>query len=197
MSPALWIRGDAEQHVSQVIREGIKGTEMPAYPHASDDSIRALIGFLDHPGNGSTQLMSGNERRGRDLFRSLACAGCHGTGGRGGLLGPELTAILRSKGIERLESAVRHPGKEIPFNYTQISVVTKDGRHLTGLRRNEDTFSLQLVDRSGNLHLLLKKELSTVTHERKSLMPSYDEGQLPASALSDLLAYLQNTKEPL
>ena len=32
----------------------------------------------------------------------------------------------------------------------------KDGREIRGVRRNEDTFSLQMVDASGQLHLLDK-----------------------------------------
>jgi hypothetical protein len=195
--PALWSRSDAQQHLSEVVKHGVKGTEMPAYSQASDSDIAELIHYLGRSPAAGNQTPFGNPQRGGELFRSFACSGCHGVNGRGGPLGPELTGILRAEGLDHLEKAVRHPSKELPFQYTPISVVTKDGRQFTGLRRNEDTFSLQMVDRSGNLHLFMKDELRTITHERKSLMPQYGEDQLPQSALADLLAYLQDVKEPL
>ncbi len=54
-----------------------------------------------------------------------------------------------------------------------------------------------MVDRSGAFHLFLKEELRTVKHERKSLMPAYDESQLPSDALVDLLTYLQDPNDRL
>ena len=41
-------------------------------------------------------------------------------------------------------------------------VKTKDGREIRGVRRNEDTFSLQMIDTSGQLHLLDKRTLASV-----------------------------------
>lgn len=192
----LWSRSDAQQHVYKAVKEGVKGTEMPDYGHASDHDIAALIEFLGRPATAAGQSLAGDRRRGRELFRGLGCGGCHGAAGEGGLLGPELTSIIRTKGFEHLKNAVRTPAKELRFDYTPISVVAKDGRTFSGVRRNEDSFSLQMVDRSGSLHLFLKHELRSITHDRKSLMPVYDEIQLPSSALEDLLAYLHLPKEP-
>ena len=41
----------------------------------------------------------------------------------------------------------------------------QDGREIRGVRRNEDTFSLQMVDATGQLHLLDKLKLASVTVE--------------------------------
>ena len=40
--------------------------------------------------------------------------------------------------------------------------------------------------------MFMKKDLQKVVHERKSLMPAYDENELSRSELQDLLAYLQS-----
>ena len=48
------------------------------------------------------------------------------------------------------------------------------------------------MDVSGELHMFMKKDLQEVVHERKSLMPAYDENALSKAELQDLLAYLQS-----
>jgi alcohol dehydrogenase (cytochrome c) len=50
-----------------------------------------------------------------------------------------------------------------------VVATLQDGREIRGLRRNEDTFSLQLVDASGQLHLLDKLTLASVRVENRSL----------------------------
>ncbi|MBI3684049.1 MAG: ThuA domain-containing protein [Acidobacteria bacterium] len=195
-SPVLWSRGDAKQHVVDVIKNGVRGTEMPPYANvAADWEIRELATFLGRSALASRKAISADVRRGREVYHSVGCAECHGPTGREGSLGPELTSLVTSKGVDYLKRKIRQPGSDTPFNYATVSVVTKDGRHLTGVRRNEDTFSLQMVDRSGRLHLFLKDELRNVIHERKSMMPAYDESRLPPDALLDLLAYLQNASD--
>jgi putative heme-binding domain-containing protein len=193
-NPILWSRSDAGQHVFDVVKNGVRGTEMPPYAKvASDQEIHELANFLGRSTLGPGNRISGDIRRGGEVFRSLGCAGCHGPRGNGGSLGPELTSVVNSKGVDYLKRKIRQPGGDTPFNYATVSVVTKDGRRLMGIRRNEDTFSLQTVDRSGHLHLFLKDELRDVIHERKSLMPAYDESKLPPDVLLDVMAYLQNT----
>ena len=195
-SQVLWSRSDATQHVIDVIKNGVKGSEMPPFANrASDSEIRELTTFLGRSMGGPGKTASGDLHRGREVFRAAGCAECHGANAAGGFLGPALTSTVDSKGVEYLTRKIRQPGGEAPSSYSTVSVVTKDGRSLTGLRRNEDTFSLQLVDRSGRLHLFLKDELRDVVHEPKSLMPSYDEAKLPAASLADLLAYLQHAKD--
>ena len=71
-----------------------------------------------------------------------------------------------------------------------MTAVMPDGQRITGIAKNEDTFSLQLLGRDEKLHLFLKKDLRDVLHERRSLMPAYTEQMLSNEDLQDLLAYL-------
>jgi hypothetical protein len=48
------------------------------------------------------------------------------------------------------------------------------------------------MDVGGELRMFMKKDLQDVVHERKSLMPVYDESALGKTELQDLLAYLQS-----
>jgi putative heme-binding domain-containing protein len=82
----------------------------------------------------------------------------------------------------------------LPLVYDTVTVVTTSGRKITGVAKNEDTFSVQLLDTDQNLQFFAKKDLRQVIHERKSLMPAYSEQVLSADALRDLVAYLQSLR---
>lgn len=110
--------------------------------------------------------------------------------GVGGRLGPELGESGRPRIPEYLRTAIRRPSVDIPEGFRSVVAVTRDGRRIRGIAKNEDIFSLQLLDLDERLHLLRKDDLQEVIHERESLMPAYDETRLPESELEDLLAYL-------
>ena len=189
-SPALWAQDDTEQHLFDVIKNGVNGAGMPSFAKmASDQEIHELVGFLASSARGKGAAIVGDVNVGGEAYRTN-CVRCHGPAGRGGLLGPELTSVVQSKDLEYLKHTIRHPDGEIPFNYAAISVTTKDGRSLFGVRRNEDTFSLQMVDESGQLHLFEKDQLRDVVHEKKPLMPGYDESELPPDTLRNIVALL-------
>jgi putative heme-binding domain-containing protein len=82
----------------------------------------------------------------------------------------------------------------LPLVYDKVTVVTAGGETIVGIARNEDTYSVQLLDTSQQLQFFLKKDLRSVTHERKSLMPPYSEQRLNATDLQDLVAYLESLR---
>jgi putative heme-binding domain-containing protein len=107
-----------------------------------------------------------------------------------------------------LIDSIREPSKEltsgtldpnnhygIPLMYDTVTVVTAAGEKITGLVKNEDTFSIQLMDTHQQLRFFLKKNLQQVSHERKSLMPAYSEETLKPAQLRDLVAYLESLRE--
>ena len=61
-----------------------------------------------------------------------------------------------------------------------ITVRTLGGEEYRGIRRNEDVFSLQMVDLNGNLRLLDKSNLAEIRVETKSLMPDDYSSRLAA-----------------
>src|SRR5262249_40814888 len=74
---------------------------------------------------------TGDPRHGQVVFRNL-CAQCHTIYGDGGKLGPDITANGRAS-FEQLLSNVFDPNLVIGPGYQVMTVVTKDGRNLTGL----------------------------------------------------------------
>src|SRR5262245_17692271 len=82
------------------------------------------------------------------------CGGCHEVNGRGGITGPDLSAA-GTRSPEALIEKIRNPnnaGAAGGRGGPSVTVAKMlDGREIRGVRRNEDTFTLQMVDASGQL----------------------------------------------
>ena len=94
-----------------------------------------------------------------------------------------------------LRASITDPEADVPRSFLQVRVVAKSGRTITGERLNEDSFSIQLRDYSGNLHSFLKQDLAEIHRDRgKSPMPSYKD-KFTGTELDDLIAYLVSLRE--
>jgi len=173
-----------------------------------DSEIWTIIAYLrslapsDHP------KTTGDPVKGEKLFRGTAgCDTCHMVKGHGGLLGPDLTRVGALRSTAYLIESVRDPDKELsdgmldpnnhyglPLVYDTVTVVLKDGQKVTGIAKNEDTFSVQLMDTDQRLRFFLKSDVKDVVHERKSLMPAYTDQIISPAELQDLLAYLERLR---
>ncbi len=184
-------RAPDDEALYKIIRSGIAGTEMPDGHHLTDGEIRQLIVFVRSLGRIAPERIPGDPTRGAALFRSKGnCVQCHAVAGQGGTLGPDLTEIGARRGPAHLRAVLLDPASRLPDGFLQVRVVASDGRDITGIRVNEDTFSLQVRDISGRLHSFWKSELRELIRERgKTPMPSYRD-ILTSAELDDMVAYL-------
>ena len=87
------------------------------------------------------------------------------------------------------------PQAAVPEDYLLVTVSPKNGPPVTGLRVNEDSFSIQLRDDAGRSYSFWKNEIAQIEKQTgKSPMPSY-KGRLAEDELTDLVAYLASLKE--
>lgn len=190
-----WKSGGSDEAIRQNIVKGIAGTQMPAFPMpaADADAIVAYLRSLE--GAKAEAAFVGNAKAGAALFFGKAgCGGCHMVQGRGGRLGPELTSIAKERRQEDLRRALAEPSAKLRPGYRTVVATFLDGRSVTGVAKNEDTFSLQLMDRQEKLHLLDKAKLREVKQTHESLMPV---SKLTATETDDVLAFLKSgTVEP-
>ena len=174
-----------------VIRDGIKGTEMPAGYAVDTLETWQLAAYVRSLGRRAAEAVPGDAKRGRELYQSKAhCSQCHIVAGEGTSLGPELTEIGARRSAAHLRAAVLDPQSTLPEGFLVVRAVNKDGQALTGIRLNEDTFSIQIRDMSGGLHSFFKTDLKEF--ERKTgqtPMPSF-RGVLSAAEVDDLVSYL-------
>jgi len=142
-------------------------------------------------GTVSEEVVRGDVAAGARVFAEKGgCFTCHEVNGRGGRLGPDLSSIGKWSS-QALREAIVKPNDREGREANTIVVRTKEGREIRGLRKNEDTFTVQLMDVAGEYHLLQKKDLAEVRHEEKSLMPDGYSQVFSAEELQDLVAYLK------
>ncbi len=180
----------------KILSDGIRGTEMPGAGAMSDRELRQTAAYVRSLGKGALKPVAGDAARGEEIYRGKGnCAVCHSIHGEGGVAGPDLSGIGDSRSAAYLRESIVNPGAAVPEGYLLVTVVPNSGQPVTGVRVNEDSFSIQIRDSSGRSHSFWKKDLARLEKQRgKSPMPSY-QGQLADAELTDLVAYLASLKE--
>ena len=118
------------------------------------------------------------------------CASCHKLFFKGGKIGPELTSYQRDDLGTMLISIV-NPNAEVREGFQFISVVTKDGRTLTGFEVERDLQVTVLRGLDGQDITLRAEEITEVTPMGRSLMPEGLLEGLDQQQLRDFFAYLR------
>jgi putative heme-binding domain-containing protein len=192
----------------QVISNGISGTAMPANGTngqgvgMTDEEIWQIVTYIRSVEVKAPAHPLGNADHGKLLFYGDAnCSLCHMIEGKGGRVGPDLTAVGGSRTRDAIIDSVRNPSrhlawgltestKEFPQEYETVTVITSDGKEIKGVALNEDDFSVQMMDASENLYLLEKDKLQSFKKSRESMMPVYTPELLSDKNLDDIVAYL-------
>jgi putative heme-binding domain-containing protein len=89
-------------------------------------------------------------------------------------------------------SLVRPNEKVLPQHYL-VQATTRNGERVSGVRLNEDSYSVQMLDSKGSLVSLLKSDLQEYKVEKTSPMPSYEK-TFSNQELDDLIAYLASLR---
>jgi putative heme-binding domain-containing protein len=162
---------------------GLKGTT-PAY---SPGYVAALA---------KEALDEGNAANGKRVFQLpvISCTACHAVDGIQGtvtaLKGPNLTALAAGLPVDIIIESVLWPERQIKEGYQATTVVTKDGRVLSGFAHSEDKTVLRIRDlTSGKIATL---QVSDIKQRNKggSVMPPQLTANLTRAELRDLIKYL-------
>ena len=192
-------RGTSDTDLIAIIKTGIPGTAMP--PHAvSDQEAAQVVGYLRNmnvvlTGIGTTVLRGvGDPARGRTLFEGKGqCTTCHRVYGRGPRLAPDLTEVGLTRPLPELRDALLDPSATMRPGNRPFSVVTTDGRDVSGRLLNQDSFSIQMLDSSERLVSVQKRNVRSQGFISTSPMPSYRD-TLTAEEVDDLVGYLVSLK---
>ncbi len=181
--------GAADEALFQVIRKGVPGTEMPA-SNRPDHELLQIIAYLRNLGGAAPAEAApvGNVANGEKFF-AANCTNCHRVAGKGGHIGPDLSRIGTARSRAALVREIRTPHEWISPAFETVTVVTKDGQKIRGAKKNEDVFSIQVMDMRGRIQGYLKSDVE-VLYDKNSLMPPYDAKRLSDSDLTDLVGYL-------
>jgi putative heme-binding domain-containing protein len=212
ISAATTLRGERSiAQIMEIVRNGIPGSQMPAWGNrlSNDDILK--IGAYVHALRGTAidNPMPGDRAKGEQIFFGKGqCSSCHMVAGRGGILGPDLTGIASMRKAAAIKDALTKADhrvygdggvhlRAIPtMDYEPVHVVTKDGRTIEGVMRNQDAWSVQFIGMDSKLYLFDRAELSEITIKSGSIMPSDYDKKLAPDELRDLLAYLTRLGRP-
>ena len=188
------LRAPDDRAMFGVIQNGIPDTEMPGHWYP-DREIWQLVAFVRRLGRVAPRKIDGDPARGAALYAGKgACFRCHTVNGRGGALGPDLTDIGARRSVDYLRQALLDPEAAVPDGFLEVELATRDGRRITGVRLNQDAFSIQIRELSDNFESFLVSELSELKKlPGKSPMPSYKVTFTPGE-LDDLIAYLDSLR---
>ena len=198
----IWTEGGADQPLFRTIRRGIPNTLKP-HSFGPDKEVWAILAYLSTLDVGPEQTLTasdaeGNTAIGERLF-GTNCEVCHSVNGRGGQLGPDLSLVGSRRSPAALAHKIRHAssyiasiyeGGYVVESYQPVTLVTSLGQRMCAVKKNEDAFSIQVMDTSGRIRGYRKEDLQDFHNDDTSLMPDFGPDRLPDPDLKNLVAYL-------
>jgi len=192
----VWSTGRSDEGLFNTIRRGVPNSEMPAFaaPRASDRDIWQMLAYLKTLATPApNEPPRGNAENGAKLYRTM-CVACHKVNGTGGRLGPDLSRIGTARSREVLLARIRRGSEDFRTGFEPVTVTTADGAPIQGVKKNEDLFSVQIMDTRERIQGYEKDKVKAVENGKKSAMPVFGPDRLSDSDLDDLLRYLQTLR---
>jgi putative heme-binding domain-containing protein len=182
------------------IKKGVPGTDMPP-TNLPDDQIWQVAAFVrDLSAPAYESKLAGSPDAGAEIFFGKGrCAGCHMVRGRGGYPGPDLTDIGALRTVFQLREALLKPSARIADGYEGVTVTLTDGSTVRGVARNNNNYSIQILDSKGELHLIAKDKVRDTLFRKSSMMPEDYGKRLTSDEVANVLAFLgsQSVRPPV
>jgi putative heme-binding domain-containing protein len=179
--------------LKSVISEGIS-PDMPAGWFLTDEDVANLAAYVRSLSKIPSEPLPGDAVRGARVYSKGGCSNCHIVAGAGFGYGPELSNIGIRRSAPYIRKTIVKPGTTMPEGFLLVEAITPTGDKIEGIRVNEDTFSIQIKDATGQFHSLRKEDLKELKKRSgETPMPSY-ERVFNTSELDDLVAYLASLR---
>ncbi|QDU92298.1 DUF7133 domain-containing protein [Lignipirellula cremea] len=178
-----------EDDLATVLKQLLTGSQVAPVEQADKEklahAILTAVESLTSEQNKTAPLL------GRRVFERSACVKCHTTISADSPLAPTLKGVGKQK-LEYLIESVLHPSQVIKTGFLVETIITTDGKVLSGLVREEGNHLRVLeVERES---LVSKDRVDERSVLKKSLMPEGQEQQWSRREFVDLIAYLRSLK---
>jgi putative membrane-bound dehydrogenase-like protein len=160
---------------------------IPVAPDAKY-TFEALISYL----NGE-EAEKANAAHGAEVFAKAQCAKCHRFGDRGESLGPDLTTLSNRFTKREILESIYYPSMVISSQYQAKTVLTTDGRTISGLVAPGAGGETVILTPSGERVSLAATDIQETKPSKVSAMPAGLLETLTPEEIADLMAYLQKT----
>ena len=134
--------------------------------------------------------MKADPQHGQQVFKKN-CATCHKIGKVGVNVAPDISDS-RTKKPAQILADVLQPNRAIDNNYVSYSVITADGKSLTGIITTDTASSITLKQAEGKVATLLRSEIDELRSNGISLMPEGLEKNIPHQDMADLISFIKN-----
>jgi len=105
---------------------------------------------------------------------------------------------VRSAAIARARDAIvrriRGAVEDFRPGYEPVTLTAENGQAIKGVKKNEDSYSVQIMDTRERIQGYEKDKVKDVKDETVSAMPTFGVDRLSASDLDDVVRYLQTLK---
>lgn len=193
------VRRAKDQDLFGFIRNGVKGTAMPAFS-LPDEQIWQLAAFVRSLNAPAISLpVQGSVASGEAVFFGKGgCAACHMVRGRGGYLGPDLSDIGMMRRVSELRNALENPSEAASAGYQPVLLRDGAGHLLRAVAKHSTAWAVEVLDERGSLHLVRGEDIAKLVRQEKSWMAEDYVHRLSSQELTDLIAYLsrQSVRPP-
>ena len=199
------IREEAIERLSDAEREALKDVlaEMPtpatpeieanSRPLVKEYTVDELVELAE------ANLAGRDFENGRRMFQATGCYKCHRFAGRGGIVGPDLSALGRRFNIRNMLESIVEPSKEISDQYVATNFVLDTGQQVVGRVVNLFGDSIMVSENllaPDAMTRVVRDEIEESFPSKVSLMPTGLLNNLTEDEILDLLAYLKSGGNP-
>lgn len=186
-------RSTADEALLEIVEDGIPGTDMPGHGSLNTREIRDVAAYVRSLGVAPREQLPGDPVQGRALYEATLCSTCHIVNGQGMALGPDLSDIGLLRGSAYLRESIQDPAKVVSPRFRSVRIEDANGAQVMGVRVEEDTFTIQMIDQAGRHRSFRKskvREFQLLPNE--SMMMDYADFR--DDELDDLVAYLASLR---
>jgi putative heme-binding domain-containing protein len=198
------IKKDAQELLSEADREAlaeiinaplptdIRPAVAPPRPFVKEWKLDELVDTVQ------AGLKGRNFERGKSMFAAANCFACHRYDNQGGALGPDLTIVSGRFSVRDLLESIVEPSKVISDQYAAVTIVTEDGKSVTGrivnLQGDTMKISTNMLDPDDQVSIDRRK-VEEMLPAKTSMMPNGLLNTLEQNEILDLMAYLLSRGE--
>ena len=137
--------------------------------------------------------LQGRVSAGKEVF-TKKCSICHQAGNIGVQVAPNLASV-KNKSEADLLIAILDPNREAQPNFNVYTVITQQGKVLTGIIASETATSITLRRAEGKQDVVLRSNIDELISNGVSLMPVGLEKELNPQEIADVISFIKQSKD--